>query len=161
MSRPRTPLLRPSRYYEAHDGSPPFAHAAAAVAVVMLATAGGLAVFLDEFAAALVAEELSWLSPAAVVIVPLVWLVQGGVLHAASALADGEGAFADTLALAGWGMVPSLARLLGVGALVVYRLRTVALPETPEGRSTRSKRRSAAWRRSGCSRPSPSRSGPA
>lgn len=175
MSRPRTPLLRPSRYYEAHDGSPPFAHAAAAVAVVTLATAGGLAVFLGEFAAALdvpitvdnpaypgeafcedsmfddtptgcgepetverslgalVAEELSWLPPATVVLVPVVWLVQGGVLHAASALADGEGAFADTLAVAGWGMVPSLSRLLAVGVLVIYRLRTAALPENPEG----------------------------
>lgn len=175
MSRPRTPLLRPSRYYQAHGGSPPFAHAAAAVALVTLVTAGGLTVFLGEFAAALdvaitvdnpaypgelfcedsafddtptgctepreverslgalVAEELSWLPPAAVVIVPLFWLVQGGVLHAASALAGGEGAFADTLAVAGWGMVPSLARLLGVGALVVHRLRTAALPETPEG----------------------------
>ena len=175
MSRPRTPLLRPDSYFERHDGSPPLAHAAAAVAVVTLVTAGGLAVFLGEFAAALdvpitvdnpaypgemfcedsmfddtptgcsepetverslgalVAEELSWLPPATVVLVPLFWLVQGGVLHAASALADGEGAFADTLTVAGWGMVPSLARLLAVGALVIYRLRTAALPRTPEG----------------------------
>ena len=175
MSRPRTPLLRPNSYFERHDGSPPFAHAAAAVALVTLATAGGLAVFLGEFAAALdvpitvdnpaypgeafcedsmfddtpsgcgepkeverslgalVAEELSWLPPATVVLVPMFWLVQGGVLHAASALADGEGAFADTLVVAGWGMVPSLARLLGVGALIVYRLRTAAVPGTPNG----------------------------
>ncbi|QZY00467.1 YIP1 family protein [Halobaculum rubrum] len=175
MADPRTPLLRPDSYFERHDGSPPFAHAAAAVAVVTIATAGGLAVFLGEFAAALdvpitvdnpaypgdvfcedsaledtpsgcgepetverelgalVAEELSWLPPATVVLVPLFWLVQGGVLHAASALADGEGAFADTLAVAGWGMVPSLARLFGVGALVIYRLRTAAPSESPEG----------------------------
>ncbi|MFC6787230.1 YIP1 family protein [Halobaculum halobium] len=174
MSRPRTPLLRPDSYFERHDGSPPFAHAAAAVAVVTLVTAGGLAVFLGEFAAALdvpitvdnpaypgdafcedsvlddtpsgcgepkevqrslgalVAEELSWLPPAAVVLVPVFWLVQGGTLHAASALADGEGSFADTLAVAGWGMTPSLARLLAVGALVIHRLRTAALPEEPE-----------------------------
>lgn len=175
MAGPRTPLLRPDSYFERHDGSPPFAHAAAAVALVTIATAGGLAVFLGEFAAALdvpitvdnpaypgetfcedsmfddtpsgcgepkeverslgalVAEELSWLPPATVVLVPVFWLVQGGVLHAASALADGEGAFADTLAVAGWGMVPSLARLLGVGALIVYRLRTAAVPGTPDG----------------------------
>jgi len=175
MAGPRTPLLRPDSYFDRHDGSPPFAHAAAAVAIVTVVTAVGLAVFLGEFAAALdvpvtvdnpaypgdafcedsvlddtpsgcgeprevqrslgalVAEELSWLPPAAVAIVPLFWLVQGGVLHAASALADGEGAFADTLAVAGWGMVPSLARLLAVGALVVFRLRTVAVPGSPEG----------------------------
>ncbi|WP_348612891.1 YIP1 family protein [Halobaculum rarum] len=175
MAGPRTPLLRPDSYFERHDDSPPFAHAAAAVALVTIVTAGGLAVFLGEFAAALdvpitvdnpaypgemfcedsmfddtpagcsepkeverslgalVAEELSWLPPAAVVLVPVFWLVQGGVLHAASALADGEGAFADTLAVAGWGMVPSLARLLGVGALIVYRLRTTTVPGTPDG----------------------------
>ncbi|PSQ06768.1 YIP1 family protein [Halobacteriales archaeon QS_6_71_20] len=174
MAGPRTPLLRPDSYFGAHDGSPPFAHAAAAVAVVTLVTAGGLAVLLGEFAAALdvpvtvdnpaypgdrfcedsplddtpsgcgepatvereagalVAEELSWLPPAAVALVPLVWLLQGAVLHAASALADGSGSFGDTLSVVAWGMVPALARLLGIGALVVYRLRTTPLPDNPE-----------------------------
>ncbi|WP_435065200.1 YIP1 family protein [Halobaculum sp. EA56] len=174
MAGPRTPLLRPDSYFAAHDGSPPFAHAAAAVAVVTLATAAGLAVFLGEFAAALdvavtvdnpaypgdafcensafedtpsgcdepetverdlgalVAEELSWLPPAAVALVPLFWVVQAGVLHAASALADGSGPFVDTLVVVAWGMVPGLARILGVGALLVYRLRTTPLSGDPE-----------------------------
>ncbi|UIP00388.1 YIP1 family protein [Halobaculum sp. CBA1158] len=175
MDGPRTPLLRPSRYFAAHDGSPPLAHAVAAVAVVTVATAGGLAVFLGEFAAALdvsitvdnpsypgdafcensafddtptgcgepetvernlgalVAEELSWLPPAAVALVPLFWVVQSGILHAASAVAGGDGPFGDTLAVVGWAMLPSLVRLVGIGAFVIHRLRTTTLPGDPEG----------------------------
>ena len=175
MRRPRTPLLRPHRYFEAHDGSPPVAHALAAVALVTLVTAGGVAVFLGEFAAALdvpvtvdnpaypgdtfcansafettpagcgepatvqrdlgalVAEEYGWLPGAVFLIVPLFWLVKGATLHVGSALAGGRGAFGDTLVVAGWGLVPSLVRVAGVGALLVYRLRTTALPGTPEG----------------------------
>lgn len=174
MSGPRTPLLRPDRYFDRHGGSPPLAHAAAVVALVAVALAAGLAVLLGEFAAALdatvtvdnpaypgdpfcddsplentpsgcsepatverrlgavVAEELSWLPPVALAAVPLFWLVEAGVLHATSALAGGDGPFHDTLAVSGWAMAPGLARLLGVGALVVYRLRTAEIPGAPE-----------------------------
>ncbi|MFC7071124.1 YIP1 family protein [Halobaculum lipolyticum] len=175
MPGPRTPLLRPHRYFEAHDGSPPVAHALAAVAVVTLVTAGGVAVFLGEFAAALdvpvtvdnpaypgdpfcentalemtpagcdepatverdlgalVAAEYGWLPGAVFLIVPLFWLLQGAALHAGSAVAGGEGAFGDTLVVAGWGLVPSLVRVGGVGALLVYRIRTTPLPGTADG----------------------------
>ncbi|MFC7097648.1 Yip1 family protein [Halobaculum marinum] len=175
MAGPRTPLLRPHRYFENHDGSPPVAHALAAVAVVAVVTAGAVAVFLGEFAAALdvpvtvdnpaypgepfcedsafettpagcgepptverevgalVAEEYGWLPGAAFLIVPLFWLLQGAALHAGSAVVGGEGAFGDTLVVAGWGLVPSLARVVGVGALLVYRMRTTTLPGTPDG----------------------------
>ncbi|MFC7136110.1 Yip1 family protein [Halobaculum litoreum] len=175
MSRPRTPLLRPHRYFEAHDGSPPVAHALAAVAVVTLVTAGAVAVFLGEFAAALdvtvtvdnpaypgdpfcensafettptgcdepatverevgalVAAEYGWLPGAAFLVVPLFWLLHGAALHVGSALAGGEGAFGDTLVVAGWGLVPGLVRVVGVGALLVHRLRTTPLPDTPDG----------------------------
>lgn len=51
MSGPRTPLLRPDRYFAVHD-SPPARHALAAVACVTLVTAAGTAVLLGEFAAA-------------------------------------------------------------------------------------------------------------
>lgn len=174
MTGPRTPLLRPRRYFEAHDGSPPLWHAAAAVAVVSVASAVGLAIILDQFAAALdvpitvdnpdypgetfcenaafdeppagcdepptverqlgamVAEELSWLPAAVFVIVPLWWAIQAGVLHAASALADGSGSLADTLSVAGWGMAPSLLRLVAVGALATQRLHAASVPADPD-----------------------------
>lgn len=173
MSGPRTPLLHPNRYFTEHDGAPPLAHAAAVVAVVTLVSAGGLAVFLDQFAAALdapvtvdnpaypgdafcenaafdttpagcdepptierelgaiVAEELSWLPLAAFVIVPIWWLWQAIVLHAASAVAGGTGTLPETLTVAGWGMAPSLVRLVGIGALAVSRLHTVSVPADP------------------------------
>ena len=178
MQGPRTPLLRPQSYFRAHDGSPPLAHAAIAVAVVTLVTAGSMGVFLAEFADAvdatvemgnpehtpemfcdgaggmtftptgcdpsvpetvdrdlgtLVAQEYSWVPWAVLLVVPLFWVFQAAVLHGASALADGQGPFSNTLAVAGWGMVPSVARVLGVGALLVYRLRTTSVPGTPEG----------------------------
>ncbi|QLG60450.1 Yip1 family protein [Halorarum salinum] len=179
MSGPRTPLLRPQSYFESHDGSPPLGHAALAVAVVAVVTAGGIGLFLAEFAGALdatvemenpehspewacenfegsgmstpsgcdpsvpetverdlgslVYEELSWLPWAALFIVPIFWAVQALVLHAGAAVIGGEGTFADTLAVAGWGMVPSLARVLALGALLIYRLRTTPLPGDPEG----------------------------
>lgn len=84
----------------------------------------------------LVAEELSWLPWATLLVVPLFWLFQAVVLHAGSVLADGEGPFTDTLAVAGWGMTPGLARTLGVMALVVYHLRTTPIPGDPEGAIT-------------------------
>ncbi|WP_313692183.1 Yip1 family protein [Halorarum halobium] len=179
MSGPRTPLLRPGSYFESHDGSPPVADAAIAVAVVAALTAGGVGLFLGEFAASvdatvemdnpehrpewacenyenmdvstpsgcgssvpetvdrdlgtLVAEELSWLPWATLFVVPVFWLFQAGVLHALTAMAGGEGSFAGTLSVAGWGMVPSIARLLGVGAVILYQLRTTPVPGSPEG----------------------------
>ncbi|MFB6194430.1 MAG: YIP1 family protein [Halobaculum sp.] len=170
MSGPRTPLLRPSRYFAAHDGSPPLAHAATAVAVVALVTAAGLAVLLNEFATALnttitvdnpaypgdpfcenpaaretptpagcgepktvqrdlgalVAERFSWLPLAAFVGVPAFWLFEAVVLHAASGLAGGSGAFRDTLAVAGWGMTPSVLRVAASAGFVVVRLPTLS-----------------------------------
>ena len=175
MPRPRTPLLRPDRYFEAHDGSPPLAHAAAAVLVVAVVTTAGLSVFLDQFAAALdvpitvdnpdypgemfcgdsspyddtpsgcdqpktiernlgtlVAQELSWLPPVSFVLVPIWWLFQAGVLHGASILVEGTGRFEDTLAVAGWGMAPSLIRIVGVLGFVTATLGSVTVPSNPE-----------------------------
>lgn len=85
---------------------------------------------------ALVAEELSWLPWATLLLIPLLWMFQAAVLHAGSVLADGDGPFADTLAVAGWGMTPGLARTLGVMAIVVYHLRTTPIPGDPEGAIT-------------------------
>lgn len=174
MAGPRTPLLRPDRYFSAQDGSPPLAHAAAVVAVVTIAVAAGMAVFLDQFAAALdttvsvdnpaypgdafcedgtfdqtpsgcdepttverhlgamVAEELSWLPPASVVLVPLWWLWQTVVLYGAGRAAGGSGSVAETAAVAGWGMAPSLLRLVAVLGFAVAQFRSVSVPTDPE-----------------------------
>lgn len=174
MAGPRTPLLRPGRYFRAHDGSPPLAHAAVVVAVVAVAVAGGMVVLLDQFAAALdttvtvdnpaypgdqfcegstfdhtlsgcdepktvernlgamVAEELSWLPMASVVIVPLWWFWQAVVLHVAGTAADGAGSFAETATVAGWGMAPSLLRLVAVLGFAVAQFRSVSVPADPE-----------------------------
>jgi hypothetical protein len=169
-------LLRPDRYFEAHDGSPPLKHAAIAVLAVAVATAVGLWLLLDQFAAALdvmvtvdnpahpgdgfcgersgstdtpsgcaepetiernlgaiVVEEFSWLPPATLVIVPVWWLFQAGVLHLASAAVEGTGPFEDTLAVAGWGMVPSLLRMAGVMAFVSLSLQSISVPANPDG----------------------------
>lgn len=176
MRGPRTPLLRPRAYFASHDDRPPLRHAAVAVAVVAVVAAGGMAVFLGEFAAALdvpvevdnpahtdetvcetsaftptpsgcdssvpetverdlgamVAEEFSWVPVAALVVVPAFWVVQAGVLHAGSAVVGGEGPFAGSLAVAGWGMVPGVARTVGVGAFVLHRLRATRVSGDPE-----------------------------
>ncbi|NHX35303.1 MULTISPECIES: YIP1 family protein [Halolamina] len=174
MAGPRTPLLRPDRYFREHDGSPPLAHAAAVVAVVTVAVAAGMAVFLDQFAAALdttvtvdnpaypgdafcedgtfdrtpsgcgepktvernlgamVVEELSWLPPASVVLVPLWWLWHTTVLYGAGRAAGGSGNFAEIAAVAGWGMAPSLLRLVAVLGFTVRQLRSVSVPADPE-----------------------------
>ena len=176
MAGPRTPLLRPNRYFAAHDGSPPLKHAAIAVAVVAVVTAAGAALVIDQLAAALdvmvtvdnpaypgdmfcgedsgyddtpsgcdepktverrlgalVAEEFSWLPLASLLAVPLWWVVQATVLHLASALADGEGSFDRTLVVAGWGMAPSVLRMVGVAAFVALSVQSMAAPADPEG----------------------------
>ncbi|MBP1985994.1 YIP1 family protein [Halolamina salifodinae] len=174
MVGPRTPLLRPDRYFEQHDGSPPLAHAAIVVAVVTVAVAAGMAVLIDQFAAALdttvtvdnpaypgdsfcegstfentlsgcdepktvernlgamVADELSWLAPASVVLVPLWWLIQAGVLYVAGSMAGGSGRFVDVATVAGWGMAPSLLRLVAVLGFTIQRLQSVSVPNNPE-----------------------------
>ncbi|MFW5934604.1 MAG: YIP1 family protein [Halolamina sp.] len=174
MAGPRTPLLRPNQYFSAQDGSPPLAHAAAVVAVVTIAVAAGLAVFLDQFAAALdttvtvdnpaypgdafcedgtfdqtpsgcdepttverhlgamVAEEFSWLPPASIVLVPLWWLWHTIVLHGAGRAVGGAGRVAETAAVAGWGIAPSLLRLVAVLGFAVAQLRSVSVPTDPE-----------------------------
>lgn len=174
MAGPRTPLLRPDRYFEQQDGSPPLAHAAIVVAVVTVAVAAGMAVLIDQFAAALdttvtvdnpaypgdsfcegsafettpsgcdepktvernlgamVADELSWLAPASVVLVPLWWLWQSAVLYGAGSAAGGSGSFADVAVVAGWGMAPSLLRLVAVLGFTIQRLQSVSVPNNPE-----------------------------
>lgn len=88
---------------------------------------------VDREVGAIVAERLSWLPLAALVVVPLLWAWEAVVLHLGSALAGGDGPFVGSLAVAGWGMVPGLARMGVVGGFVLYRLRTAALPADPEG----------------------------
>lgn len=88
---------------------------------------------IDRRLGALVAEEFSWAPLATLFAVPAMWLLQGAVLHLGTVLFDAEGSFGSTLAVAGWGMAPSMGRLLAVGALMVYQLRTASVGETPEG----------------------------
>lgn len=173
MSGPRTPLLRPGRYFAAHDGTPPLKHAALAVLAVTIATAAGGALIIDQLAAALdvtvtvdnpaypgdvfcdgdgdtpsgctepktverelgamVAEEFSWLPFAALLLVPVWWLLQATILHLASALANGEGSFGGTLVAAGWGMVPSLVRIAGVAVFIAISVQSLSVPADPEG----------------------------
>jgi hypothetical protein len=82
---------------------------------------------------ALVVQKYSWLPLAALVLVPLLWLFEAGVLHLGTVFVGGEGPLSDTLAVAGWGMVPSVARLLGVGAVLLYQLRTTPIPGSAGG----------------------------
>lgn len=139
-----------------------------------IAVAAGMAVFLDQFAAALdttvtvdnpaypgdvfcedstaeqtpsgctepetvernlgamVAQELSWLPPASMVLVPLWWLWQTVVLYGAGRATGGSGGFAETAAVAGWGMAPSLLRLVAVLGFAVAQFRSVSTPADPE-----------------------------
>lgn len=124
MSRPRTPLLRPQSHCDNYADSG-------------ISTPRGcdpsVPETIERDLGTLVAEEFSWVPWATLLVVPLFWVFQAGVLHGASALADGTGPFADTLAVAGWGMVPSVVRVLGVGALLMYQLRTTPVPAPPEG----------------------------
>ncbi|MEF8857965.1 MAG: Yip1 family protein [Halolamina sp.] len=166
------PLLRPDRYFAAHDDAPPLSHAALAVAI---ATAVGAARIVGQLAAtldvvitvdnpadpgegicenpafedtpsgcdqpptvqrelgALVAREFSWFPPVSFVLVPVWWLFQTGVLHAASAVVGGEGSFGETLVVAGWGMVPSLLWILGVTAFIVPTVQSLTGPANPDG----------------------------
>lgn len=61
------------------------------------------------------------------------WLLLGVGLHVASAVADGEGSFGRTLAVAGWGMLPSLLQLvvgLTAAAIVIPGMEFSGDPET-------------------------------
>lgn len=80
----------------------------------------------------LVASELSWLPPAALVVVPVFWLGQSVLLHLATWLTGGEGRFTRTATVAAWGLAPSLLRLAVVGAVLAVQLRTTTggSPET-------------------------------
>ncbi|WP_396610509.1 Yip1 family protein [Haloferax sp. S1W] len=81
----------------------------------------------------LIWEEFSWVPWAMLVFVPLIWLTEGVLLHLGSSFVGGEGRFTDTLTAAGWGMVPTVVRVLAVGAFLTYRFRTLSLPPDPEG----------------------------
>ncbi|SEK36491.1 Yip1 family protein [Haloferax larsenii] len=80
----------------------------------------------------LIWEEFSWVPWATLVLVPLTWLFEGAMLHIGSSLVGGEGRFTDTLAVAGWGMVPTAVRTLAVGSYLIYRLGSLSLPSSPE-----------------------------
>ncbi|KPN30374.1 hypothetical protein SY89_01103 [Halolamina pelagica] len=51
----------------------------------------------------MVAEELSWLPMASLVLVPLWWLWHTIVLYGSGKVAGGSGNVADTATVAGWG----------------------------------------------------------
>lgn len=62
------------------------------------------------------------------------WILYAGVFHGISALFDGEGAFTDTLALVGWGFVPSILGGLVSLAITYYRFNVVGftVPQTTD-----------------------------
>lgn len=65
-------------------------------------------------------DEFSGKLPLVFVSILFGWLVIAVSLHVASALFGGRGSFADTLAVAAWGMVPSAVQaLVGFGLLYV------------------------------------------
>jgi hypothetical protein len=67
-------------------------------------------------------QEFTRLLPLVFVGGILGWVLVAGGLHLASYILDGEGAFVDTLAVAGWAMVPSLAQtavFVAAGLLVI------------------------------------------
>ncbi|WP_123537350.1 Yip1 family protein [Halosimplex salinum] len=60
----------------------------------------------------------------------VIWLLYAGVFHGVSALFDGEGDFSTTLALVGWGFVPSILGSIAEAAIRYYRfnVRGVEVP---------------------------------
>lgn len=63
----------------------------------------------------------------------VVWGVYAAVFHGLSALLyDGEGTFATTLSLTGWGFVPGILGGVVTGALSLYALQGVAFPSDPQ-----------------------------
>lgn len=60
----------------------------------------------------------------------VIWLLYAGVFHAISVVFDGDGEFSDTLALVGWGFVPSVLNGLASVVLEFYRfeIRGVDVP---------------------------------
>ncbi|WP_411965530.1 Yip1 family protein [Haloferax sp. YSMS24] len=80
----------------------------------------------------LVWQELSWVPWSMLVLVPLFWVIEAVLLHLGTSLVGGAGRFTDTLVVTAWGMVPSMLRLLVVGAYLVSRLGELSLPSDPE-----------------------------
>lgn len=60
----------------------------------------------------------------------IIWLLYAGAFHAISVVFDGDGEFSDTLALVGWGFVPSVLNALASVVLEFYRfeIRGVDVP---------------------------------
>ncbi|MFC7204462.1 Yip1 family protein [Haloferax namakaokahaiae] len=87
---------------------------------------------LDKRLGDLVWEEIGWIPWAVLVGTPLVWLFEAVVLHLGGTLVGGSGRFTDTLAVAGWGMVPSAVRAVVVGSYLVYQFGSLDLPSNPD-----------------------------
>lgn len=60
------------------------------------------------------------------------WPLVAAALHAASWFAGGEGSFGRTLAVAGWGMAPTVLEVVLAVALWWYQVRTAELASDPE-----------------------------
>jgi len=177
---PRTPLLHPDDYFEAHTPGHSIARTLAlAVLVAAGTTAGVLAIgwvvtqsidatvavdnpahtpdwvceqqreaFTDQPTPGGCAQsvpetvdrdlgDLVWDAfvdrmPLVFVAVFVAWVVVAGVLHALSALVGGEGSFADTLAVAAWGGVPTLLQVIAGLAEISLRLQSVSFGSNPE-----------------------------
>ena len=64
----------------------------------------------------------------------VVWLVYAVVFHLVSSLAfDGDGPFARTLAVTGWGLAPAVPVGILSGFLTYLALRSTPIPSGPEG----------------------------
>ena len=59
------------------------------------------------------------------------WLVYAAVFHAISVVFDGDGPFPTTLALVGWGMVPSVIGSVAQLAINYYRFSVRGLEAPP------------------------------
>ncbi|MCD2198567.1 YIP1 family protein [Halobacterium sp. KA-4] len=133
---PRTPLSRPRRYFEERGFDLRPAVAAVGVAALVLAAAlyGFAALFVRRVRRAghgdAASEVWSLLSAEIVGIVVLFfvgWVIVAGILHLlARAVIGHEGTFRETLAVAGWGTVPSILNTVFAFAVLAFVLQSAS-----------------------------------
>jgi hypothetical protein len=71
-------------------------------------------------------------TPLVFVAIFVVWVVVAGVLHALSAVFGGEGSFVDTLAVAAWGGVPTLAQMVAGLVEISLQIQSLTFGSNPQ-----------------------------
>lgn len=119
----------PDAFFRDHSGAPSLKGPTAVVTAIALVSAVSAALqfqvtaqlFADSPGGSIV-QVVQAISLVVALVVPyVIWMLYAGVFHAISVVFDGTGEFTRTLALVGWGFVPSLFGSVVAAVIDFYR----------------------------------------